>query len=60
MEVPDKLVKAIVAEAAVPDGGAPMTTDRSGHPLPDPDLRDRENVPLGEDVDEYLKRVRLL
>jgi type I restriction enzyme M protein len=27
-----------------------------GEPEPDPELRDYENVPLGEDVEEYLKR----
>jgi type I restriction enzyme M protein len=27
-----------------------------GQPLPDPDLRDAENVPLNEDVDSYFKR----
>ncbi len=27
-----------------------------GKPEPDPDLRDNENVPLGEDIDEYLAR----
>ena len=27
-----------------------------GHPLPDPDLRDNENVPLSEDIDDYMKR----
>ncbi|MFF7837470.1 N-6 DNA methylase [Streptomyces ossamyceticus] len=27
-----------------------------GGPEPDPELRDYENVPLGEDVEEYLKR----
>jgi type I restriction enzyme M protein len=27
-----------------------------GKPEPDPDLRDNENVPLGEDIDEYLTR----
>ncbi|MGP4051587.1 type I restriction-modification system subunit M [Streptomyces sp. 2A115] len=27
-----------------------------GKPEPDPELRDYENVPLGEDVEEYLKR----
>ena len=27
-----------------------------GKPLPDPDLRGYENVPLGEDIDEYLAR----
>ena len=27
-----------------------------GKPLPDPELRDTENVPLGEDVEEYFRR----
>jgi type I restriction enzyme M protein len=27
-----------------------------GKPLPDPELRDTENIPLSEDVDEYFKR----
>ncbi|MDQ1294821.1 MAG: type restriction enzyme protein [Actinomycetota bacterium] len=27
-----------------------------GEPEPDPDLRDYENVPLGQDVEEYLRR----
>ncbi|PLW66978.1 N-6 DNA methylase [Streptomyces sp. SCUT-3] len=27
-----------------------------GQPEPDPELRDYENVPLGEDIEEYLKR----
>ncbi|MFD0032107.1 N-6 DNA methylase [Streptomyces sp. NPDC127172] len=30
--------------------------DVKGSPEPDPDLRDYENVPLGEDVEVYLKR----
>lgn len=30
--------------------------DKKGNPLPDPDLRDYENIPLKEDVDEYFKR----
>jgi type I restriction enzyme M protein len=53
---PGKLVTAIIAEAAVPDPDTPIITDRKGGALPDPDLRDQENVPLGEDVEEYLKR----
>ncbi len=31
---------------AVRDPEAPISTDRKGSPLPDPDLRDHENVPL--------------
>jgi type I restriction enzyme M protein len=33
---------------AVRDPDAPIITDRKGEPLPDPDLRDHENVPLPE------------
>jgi len=40
----------------VPDADGELQTDRRGNPLPDPDLRDNENVPLGEDIDDYLDR----
>ena len=30
--------------------------DAKGNPEPDSDLRDTENVPLGEDIDEYMAR----
>jgi len=33
---------------------------RKGKPAPDPALRDTENVPLGEEVEEYFKREVLL
>ncbi|MBD2759641.1 SAM-dependent DNA methyltransferase [Yimella sp. cx-573] len=48
--------KELAKLAAVADPDAPIITDRKGNALPDPDLRDYENVPLGEDVDEYLER----
>ncbi|ADD68232.1 N-6 DNA methylase [Denitrovibrio acetiphilus DSM 12809] len=35
---------------------AKVICDAKGNPLPDPDLRDYENVPLGEDIDEYFER----
>jgi type I restriction enzyme M protein len=38
---------------AVRDPDAPMITDRRGGPLPDPELRDHENVPLPEGVVAY-------
>lgn len=41
---------------SVTDPEGEVQKDRKGNPLPDPDLRDTENVPLGEDVDEYVKR----
>jgi type I restriction enzyme M protein len=48
LHVPSKLHKAVVAAAAVPSEDAPVITDRRRQPLPDPDLRDQENVPLPE------------
>ncbi|MFN8076744.1 MAG: class I SAM-dependent DNA methyltransferase [Kineosporiaceae bacterium] len=49
------LVKAIYASVAVsdPDGEVQMSKDEV---LPDPDLRDYENIPLDEDIDEYFQR----
>ena len=40
------IVKAITGAIAVRDPESPVVTDRSGDPLPDPDLRDYENIPL--------------
>ena len=40
------LVKAVTGAIAVRDPEAPIVTDGSGDPLPDPDLRDYENIPL--------------
>ena len=54
--IPSNLRKVILVTAAVPDTDAPVVTDRKGNPLPDPDLRDNENVPLAEDIDDYLRR----
>ena len=49
------IVKAIWAAVSVsdPDGEVQQA---KGAPLPDPDLRDYENVPLGEDVNAYFAR----
>ena len=40
------LVKAVAAGLAFRDPDAPVITDRSGDPKPDPTLRDYENIPL--------------
>jgi len=53
---PAVLDKAIWAAVSVPDADGELQTDRRGNPLPHPDLRDNENVPLGEDIDDYLAR----
>jgi type I restriction enzyme M protein len=50
------LRKAILNAAAQPDGDAPVVINRKGQPLPDPDLRDNENVPLGESIETYIDR----
>ncbi|WP_419848857.1 type I restriction-modification system subunit M [Candidatus Poriferisocius sp.] len=43
---PAAIVKAVTEALAIRDPDAPIITDRSGTPKPDPDLRDYENVPL--------------
>lgn len=50
------LLKAIWAAVSVPDPTGELQTDRAGVPLPDPDLRDNENVPLGEPIVDYVAR----
>jgi type I restriction enzyme M protein len=54
--VPIAIAKELVKASAVADPDAPVVTDRKGQALPDPELRDAENVPLGEDADVYLER----
>ena len=43
---PAAMVKAVTGALAIRDPNAPIITDRSGTPQPNPDLRDQENVPL--------------
>lgn len=54
--LPTPAKKAVLDAAAVANPDAPVLLDRKGNPLPDPDLRDNENVPLVEDVDTYVAR----
>lgn len=56
IKVPAALFKAILMTLAERDETADICTDAKGNPEPDPELRDYENVPLKEDVDEYMKR----
>ena len=56
VKVPAALFKAILMTLAERDETADICTDAKGNPEPDPELRDYENVPLKEDVDEYMKR----
>ena len=48
--------KVVVDSAAVRDSEAPIVTDKKSNTEPDPELRDYENVPLAEDVSEYMQR----
>ena len=50
------LRKAILSALSERDETAEICRDKHGRPEPDPDLRDYERVPLGEDVDAYFAR----
>jgi type I restriction enzyme M protein len=39
-----------------PDPAADITRDKDGSPEPDPELRDTENVPLAQDINDYFAR----
>lgn len=56
IKVPSTLFKAIIMAMAERDETADLCTDAKGNPETDPDLRDYENVPLKEDIYEYMKR----
>ncbi|MGB4330533.1 MAG: N-6 DNA methylase, partial [Dethiobacteria bacterium] len=48
--------RAILAALSERDEAAAICRDKDGHPEADPELRDTENVPLEEDVEEYFRR----
>lgn len=48
--------KAILEALSEKDETAETCRDGKGNPEPDADLRDTENVPLKEDIDEYFRR----
>ncbi|PJE01733.1 class I SAM-dependent DNA methyltransferase [Mycobacterium sp.] len=53
---PAPLVKTIWATLGEHDDDATIVTDSKGNPEPDPALRDTENVPLTEDIEDYFAR----
>ncbi len=53
---PASILKAMVSRCLVRDPDADPVHDGKGRMIPDPGLRDTENVPLSEDVDEYMAR----
>lgn len=46
----------ITIERPERDSSGAIRKDKHGKPKPDSSLRDTENVPLGEDVDDYMQR----
>src|SRR5207244_2813792 len=48
--------RAILDALSERDEAAAICRDEDGNPEPDPDLRDTENVPLGEDVQAFFVR----
>lgn len=55
LKIPGPVHKAILSALGERDETAEVCT-KKGEPEPDPDLRDYENVPLKEDIHEYMKR----
>ncbi|AGA32726.1 Type I restriction-modification system, DNA-methyltransferase subunit M [Thioalkalivibrio nitratireducens DSM 14787] len=56
VKLPAPALKALWTALSERDPEADICTDKKGTPEPDSDLRDTENVPLGEDVFEYFER----
>jgi type I restriction enzyme M protein len=48
-------LKSLITGLAERDDTAPIQNDAKGNPVPDTELRDTENVPLGRDIDEYIE-----
>jgi type I restriction enzyme M protein len=51
----ESILKGIWSSVSVSDPGGEVQT-KNGDVLPDPDLRDYENIPLDEDIEEYFAR----
>ncbi len=51
--IPKAIEKALWEAISVRDPAAPVVTDRKGHPEPDAELRDNENVPLPGPVERF-------
>lgn len=54
LELSGPQLKTLVNGFAEYDETAPMQKDSKGNLLPDPELRDTENVPLAQDIKEYV------
>jgi len=56
LSIPTPLFKAILMALAERDEAADICIDAKGKPEPDTDLRDYENVPLKENITDYMAR----
>ncbi len=56
VKVAPPLFKAIMMALSERDETAEICTDKKGNPEPDSELRDYENVPLTEEIAEYMAR----
>ena len=56
VKIPPPVRKAILAALSERDETADTCRDKDNHPEPDSELRDTENIPLGEDINSYFNR----
>lgn len=56
LKIKAPVMKAILEALGERDEIAEVCKDKDGHPEPDSELRDCENVPLTDDIEEYFKR----
>ena len=53
---PADIEKAIIDVFGIKDESFPVCKDKNGNPIPDPDLKDFENIAFTEDFDAYMQR----
>jgi type I restriction enzyme M protein len=56
LKIPSPIRKAILSALSERDETAEICRDSDGHPEPDSELRDTENVPLSESIETYFER----
>ena len=56
LKLPSTVRKAVLNSLGERDESAEICENPDGTPEADPDLRDYENIPLGEDIETYVKR----
>jgi len=56
VKLPAPVRKGILSALSERDETAAICIEKDGKPEPDPDLRDTENVPLGEDIRAFFER----